>query len=161
MARQHKHRLPSKYIKSRRKTAASIVYPNRADNNKAASTGYGAYSLYTGLGASGIASRTSGYGGQPQYIYGYQETECNDSLNPFLATVVLGGLAAATFIIFQYLTMNGRRRKKRGTGEGDHPGEEDSQNISGLIQDIVWAGGYNINLLLAIYPSHTMSHFKF
>lgn len=69
-----------------------------------------------------ISGSGSGYGGgggyAPQYIYATEPEECTESINPFLAAGVLAGLAAATYVIFNYLTSNGRKRALSSMGFG-------------------------------------------
>ena len=78
----------------------------------------------------------SGYG-HGGYVYKYEEEkECENDLNPILAGGVLAGLAAASYIIFNYLTVNGRR-KKRALSAANFVEEDESQ---WAFADLVWAG---------------------
>ena len=77
-----------------------------------------------------------------RFIYSYEKPECDVGVNPVLASVVLGGLAVATFIIFQFLTMNGRRRRKKRELMAPEEEEEEENSLTNLFQDVVWAGGY-------------------
>ena len=72
-----------------------------------------------------LSGALSGYGhGGPYYVYKEEDDDC-PGLNPYLAAAVMAGLAAATFIIFRYLTVNGRRRKRSLDQSGADEDDED------------------------------------
>lgn len=75
-------------------------------------TGIGGGGLYDYDYPEGLSTRSgfgvSGLGGH-QVIYAKTE-DCDTNLHPALATLVLAGLAAATYIIFNFITRTGRKR---------------------------------------------------
>ena len=68
------------------------------------------YGLTGSVTGGPVDRQLTGYGGQTQVIHYQEEKECRTGLNPFLVALVLGGLAVGSFVIFRYLTLNGRRR---------------------------------------------------
>jgi hypothetical protein len=68
-------------------------------------------------GGGGYGSGGNGQPGGESYLYA--ENDCDNGINPFLALTVLGGLGAATYVIYTYLTQNGRRSHEGGLGNDD------------------------------------------
>ena len=71
-----------------------------------------------GLGGLAVASADSavaashGYGGHTKYVYAEkEEDECPTGLNPFLALLPAVALAGGAFLIFNYVTTNGKKKR--------------------------------------------------
>ena len=103
------------------------------DASSSASSGHNSFQTKVHVG--GGSGHSSGYGGGPMIIKYEEEKECDDGLNPVLAGAVLAGLAAASYIIFNYLTVNGRRKRRDIS-----MGEEDPKDWTNYLYNVIWAG---------------------
>ena len=103
-----------------------------------------------GHGHGGGYGHGHGHGHGPQYVFTNGKDDCPSGVNPILGLALLGGLAAATAVLFTVITMMtaGKRRRRRGAGGGDdEDGDEGAINeLINHVTDLASAGN-------AIFPA--------